>query len=109
MLRTRALASTTLALAGAVFFSAVTLPAQIAPPAAATATMMPVEARNVSTFSPIDNLCPSARSWWPAISVRIRAGTAMIDSGMPSPGVPRLTPRHTATSVVTNSSVSIEN
>jgi hypothetical protein len=36
MLRTRALASTTLALAGAVFFSAVTLPAQIAPPAAAT-------------------------------------------------------------------------
>jgi hypothetical protein len=36
MLRTRALASTTLALAGAVFFSAVTLPAQIASPASAT-------------------------------------------------------------------------
>ena len=36
MLRTRALASTTLAFAGAVFFSAVTLPAQIAPPAAAS-------------------------------------------------------------------------
>ena len=36
MLRTRALASTTLAFAGAVFFSAVTLPAQVAPPAAAT-------------------------------------------------------------------------
>src|SRR5262245_26063196 len=36
MLRTRALASTTLAFAGAVFFSAVTLPAQIVPSAAAT-------------------------------------------------------------------------
>ena len=35
MLRTRALASTTLAFAGAAFFSAVTLPAQVAPPAAA--------------------------------------------------------------------------